>query len=86
MSSLSDIRNNLAYQKIIAMGVPVVRKILVRMQSRPGFWFYALRQLTKDIDPIDPVHPGMYGDLRKMTTAWLKWGAAHGYITPDSKA
>jgi hypothetical protein len=85
ISSLSDLASHPAYQKIIAMGACAVPKILRRIKSRPGFWFEALRQLTRDIEPVDPVRPSMYGDLQKMTNAWLKWGAAHGQIANASK-
>jgi hypothetical protein len=80
MSSLSDIINHTAYRAIIAMGKPAVPKILRRMKTRPAFWFDALRELTSDIEPVDPIRPEMYGNLGKMTNAWLAWGAAHGQI------
>jgi hypothetical protein len=80
MSSPSDIINHPAYRAIIAMGKPAVPKILRRMKTRPAFWFDALRVLTSDIEPADPIRPEMYGNIGKMTKAWLKWGAAHVQI------
>jgi hypothetical protein len=86
MSSLTDIINHPAYRAIIAMGKPAVPKILRRMKARPAFWFDALRELTGDIEPVDPVRPEMHGDLGKMTRAWLRWGAAHGQIVKSFRA
>jgi len=67
------------------MGHDVIGLILQRMETRPAFWFATLRELTQDIDPIDPVDASMYGDLKKMTRAWLKWGITQGYRRQAAK-
>lgn len=77
MSSIADIINHSSYKAIVAMGMPALKFILRRMKTRPAFWFDALRQLTQKIDPVDPIHPHMYGDLKQMTEAWLRWGNEH---------
>jgi hypothetical protein len=71
-SSLTAIAKDPAYQKIIAMGSPVVPHILASLEREPDFWFAALKRITKD----DPITEEIRGDLRAMTKAWLNWGRA----------
>lgn len=82
MSSLTAITTHPSYEAVIRLGQDVVPFIIQRIATRPGFWFRALRELTPT---IDPVNPKMYGDLRAMTNAWLKWGATRGYVTAGTK-
>ena len=79
LSSPSAIARHPACQKIIEMGGVAIPLILLRMKHRPWFWFDALTTLAKE--PTNPVDPSMFGDLQKMTDAWLEWGVGRGYIT-----
>jgi hypothetical protein len=65
-----------AYQQIIAMGEPVLPLILRELRDRPGYWFEALRTITKQ----SPVEPAERADPAKARAAWLKWGREKGLI------
>ncbi len=65
-----------AYQRIIGMGPGVVPLILNELESRPSYWFHALRALTGD----DPVQAEDRGNLKLMSDAWLKWGRETGHL------
>ena len=45
LSLISDIVMNMAYQKIIGMGTPVVELILQDLKRQPDHWFWALRSI-----------------------------------------
>jgi len=64
-----------AYQQIIGMGNPVVPLLLSELETTPDHWFWALNAITG----ADPVPEADRGIMEKMTKAWLKWGAEHGY-------
>ena len=74
-SSQEEILGHPAYQKIIDLGSLVVPLILQEMQSRPDFWFHALRCLTGK----DPTTEDMAGNMDALTDAWLRWGEEQGY-------
>ena len=74
-SSLIDIVTNPAYQRIIGMGRSAIPLILRELSTQPDHWFWALKAITRE----DPVPDQDQGDLVKMRTAWLSWGAANGY-------
>jgi hypothetical protein len=78
LSSLTAISEHAAYREIIRMGEDVLPLILSRMQSRPRFWFEALRQIAGPEN--DPVTPKMYGNVQRMTDAWVKWGTERGHL------
>lgn len=80
MSSPNAIARHPVVGQIVAMGKTVLPLILDRIRHRPWFWFDALLQLAKKIDPAmaDPVLPSMYGDMQKMTDAWIRWGQKRG--------
>jgi hypothetical protein len=65
-----------SYQKIIAMGPPVIPLILAELRTEPDHWFWALSALTE----VDPVPPDKRGQFSEMTKAWLTWGEQHGGI------
>jgi hypothetical protein len=69
-SFIQDIVMHPAYQRIIGLGLPVVRHILRELQRSPDHWFWALHSITGD----DPVMDSDAGNLRKMADAWLRWG------------
>jgi hypothetical protein len=68
-ASLSTITKLPAYRAIIELGDDAVPFILKELESRPNFWFAALREITK----ADPVADKDKGHLGKMTKAWLRW-------------
>lgn len=74
-SSIIDIVTNPAYQRIIGMGPTAIPLILQDLSKQPDHWFWALKAITGE----DPVPKQDQGDLVKMTSAWLAWGASHGY-------
>jgi hypothetical protein len=70
LSSPAEIADHPAYREIIAMGEPAIRLILAELETRPDFWFEALRALTGE----DPVPPEARGKVKAMAGAWLEWG------------
>src|SRR6185437_2459252 len=65
-----------SYARIIGLGWPVVRLILLSLKSQPADWFYALRAITGE----NPVPDSAAGDVRKMSEIWVKWGAQKGIV------
>ena len=68
-ASLSAITKLPSYRAIIDLGEEAVPFLLRELESRPNFWFAALREITK----ANPVPDKDKGDLGKMTQAWLRW-------------
>lgn len=71
-SSITQVANMPAYQKICAMGEPAVPLILAQLKSEgdePDQWFWALRLIIG----ANPVRPEDQGNYFKMAQAWLKW-------------
>jgi hypothetical protein len=64
-----------AYQQIIALGARAVPLIIRSMRERPDHWFWALNVITG----VDPIDEEMYGDVPRMTRAWLDWAAKSGF-------
>jgi hypothetical protein len=62
-----------AYQKIIAMGIPVVPLLLLQLHEHPVYWFSALNAIT-GVNPIKLEHRGR---VKKMAEDWLEWGRGH---------
>jgi hypothetical protein len=73
-SSLTEMVNHPAYQKIIGLGPQVVPLLLRELEREPDYWFAALRALTG----ANPVAPAKRGKLKEMTESWLCWGKEHG--------
>lgn len=65
-----------SYQRIIGMGKIAIPYILSALSREPDHWFWALKAISGE----DPVALADRGDLRKMTKAWLIWGARSGYV------
>jgi hypothetical protein len=68
-ASLSVMTKLPPYRAIIELGEDAVPLLLRELESRPNFWFAALREITK----ADPVPEKDKGHLGKMTQAWLRW-------------
>jgi len=75
LSSISKKYNHDAYQKIIALGKPVVPLILQELQNNPAYWFKALESITK----ASPIGNGQRVDLAAAAAAWIAWGKEMGY-------
>src|SRR3989454_9429685 len=73
-SSLTDMLLSPSYQKVIALGRPVVPYILAELAARPDHWFWALATITG----VNPIPERAAGNLRAMTQAWLRWGDKEG--------
>ncbi len=76
LSSMSKKLAHPAYQKIIALGEPAVPLILRELRDRPGFWFEALKAITRQ----SPVPPDERTDPRRVRERWLNWGKEKRYI------
>jgi hypothetical protein len=74
LSSVTQMANHPAYQRIIEMGRPAVPLILRELEQRPDHWFWALNAITGE----DPVRAGDAFD--EAVEAWLRWGKEQGYI------
>jgi hypothetical protein len=74
LSSVAQMANHPAYQRIIEMGRPAVPLILRELQRKPDHWFWALNAITGE----DPVQTGAAFD--DAVQAWLRWGRAQGYL------
>jgi len=75
-SSISKKLRHPAYQKIIALGEPAIPLILRELRDRPGFWFEALKAITRQ----SPVPHDERTDLRRVREHWLNWGREKRYI------
>lgn len=65
------------YQRIIAIGKPVVPWILKDLQKNgPNDWFWALTEITGD----NPITKRIAGKIQEMSNAWLKWGKMKDYL------
>jgi hypothetical protein len=58
------------------MGEEAIPLILRELQVRPGYWFAALKAITKQT----PVPPGDQTNPKRAREAWLKWGEERGFI------
>lgn len=80
-SSLNEILKHKAYLAIIALGRPAIHLILNELERSPHFWFTALESiLIASNEEANPVDEADYGNLRKMTDAWLSWGKEKRYL------
>jgi hypothetical protein len=75
-SSLTDIVLSPSYQRVIALGPPVVPYLLAELAARPDHWFWALSAITG----ANPIPESAAGNLRAMTEAWLHWGDKEGLL------
>ena len=73
-SVLADLFICPAYQQIIGMGADALPFIFAELRKEPGFWFWALKSITRE----DPVPLGHRGKIELMTRDWLDWAEKHG--------
>lgn len=78
VSSISDMVTHPRYREIVALGVEAVPLILEDLRREPGFWIWALEEMTGE----NPVPAQDEGDLTAMARAWVEWGAARGHVQP----
>lgn len=76
LSSTTKMVMHPAYQRIIGMGPAAIPLILRKLKENPDHWFWALQAITGH----DPIESSDWGDLRKMTDAWLGWADRSGII------
>ncbi len=75
ISSITDAALHPSYQQIIGMGEKILPFLLRELESKPLYWFWAVKAITH----VDPVPPGDKGKVKKMRDAWLKWARSQGY-------
>jgi len=75
-STSRQITSNQHYLEIIGMGKAVVPYILKELKEEPDLWFTALRSINR----FSPINNEDYGDIEKMTEAWINWGVEKGLI------
>ena len=75
-SSVTAVAMHPAYQQIIGLGEPALPLIFQELRREPDHWFWVLRAITGE----NPIHEENAGDLEAMTSDWLSWGGAHGYL------
>ena len=71
-SSPSEMAACPAYLRIIGMGMQALPLILKQLRLEgddPDHWFIALKAITGD----NPIPEDAYGNMVKMTNAWLSW-------------
>lgn len=80
VSSIDELIEHPAYQRIIELGVPVLPYLFADLRSAPKPWFYALRQITG----ASPIPSKDAGNFDAMVRAWSDWGTAHGFLSGDT--
>ena len=66
------------YSEIVDMGESVVTFILEILQQRPDYgWCVALSEITGENPAVSPEEAGQ---VRKLSTAWVRWGERNGYL------
>jgi hypothetical protein len=66
-----------SYQAIMSIGPDMVPILLRDMQKTRRQWFWALRHLEPNADPIPSKD---HGNVDKMIEAWVEWGRMKGKI------
>lgn len=79
LSSPRAIAGHPAYQKIIAIGKPVLPLIFRDLKSNGGWWYPALRTLTG----ANPVPEQAKGEPPLNDEYWLRWAQENGYIQAE---
>lgn len=81
LSSLTEILSHESYLAIIALGRPVLPLLFSELEKHPNYWFTAISSILRANDEYsDVVDEADYGNLQKMTDAWLEWGKEHSYL------
>lgn len=76
ISNISKKIRHPAYQEIVAMGMPVVREMLLDLKLGPADWFSALTTITGE----NPITEDIAGRIQEMSAAWVKLGEQKGWI------
>jgi hypothetical protein len=76
-----DLQRDPSYSKIIGMGPPAVKFILLELQAELAKghvdnWFYALWAITKE----NPIPESAQGKPHAAARAWIEWGKREGLI------
>jgi hypothetical protein len=74
---MNQAAENWHHQCIVAMGKPVVGKILRHIHSTPDHLFIALHQILGDGPEIPEAERGR---VHNMCDLWYKWGRSKGYV------
>lgn len=69
MSSPPEMAVHPSYQRIIALGAPVLPLVINELKTRGGHWFWALRFLANE----NPIPPEARGNVQEMKRFWLQW-------------
>jgi hypothetical protein len=64
------------YQKMVALGKPIIPLLLKKLEIKPCYLFNALEKLTGE----DPVLKEHSTDFEMIKSDWLTWGKEKGYI------
>lgn len=75
LSSTTKIIKHPAFQEILTLGPAVIPLILRDLEARPRLWVWALPRITG----ADPIAESDYGNIAKMSQAWLRWAKENGY-------
>lgn len=77
LSNLIKITKNKNYRLIIELGERMLPFILKDLEKTYDYWFTALQEITNK----NPVPDEDFGNVKKMTEHWLKWGRQHKYVS-----
>jgi len=75
LSSTTKIVNHPAFQEILTLGPTVIPLMLRDLEARPRRWVWALPRIAG----VDPISESDYGNITKMSQAWLRWAKENGY-------
>ena len=75
ISSITQAALHPSYQQIIGMGDKVLPLILRELETKPLYWFWAVKAIAQ----TDPVPTRDKGKVQKMKDAWLRWAHDQGY-------
>lgn len=75
LSSTTKIIDHPAFQEILTLGPKALPLMLRDLEVRPRLWVWALPRITG----ADPIPETDYGNIAKMSQAWLGWAKENGY-------
>jgi len=74
-SKMRDILLAMPYQQIIGMGQRALPLLFMELRREPNHWFWALEAITCE----NPIPQDAFGDIARMTEAWLQWANENGF-------
>jgi hypothetical protein len=74
LSSTTKIINHPTFQEILTLGPAVIPLMLRDLEVRPRLWVWALPRIAG----VDPIPESDYGNIAKMSEAWLHWAKENG--------